>query len=557
MNVIASPIPDLEWEHLGQPNTEDGSPKSCSADWLDKDSVSPTFLRVIPRDFAREHLLVLIEGCPPIHPSTEVHATMNPQSTYTLVISSTTSSTVVHNVIVHLKRTLDRAVQTIVLDTEEAAEMIARLIDEAYTRFASNAVAPNESHSVVEIVEHDLSMESGNQTENDVSAFESTPSVEQLLLIADRELLSTEGKGRVVLLMDRMLFDALGENASDIHLQPLEGRALVRYRIDGVLHDRHSLTKELSIAIVSRIKIMGRMDIAERRIPQDGRSTVTIASRPIDLRISTLPTSHGERAVVRLLDQSSQRCDFEQLGMPSNISQAYLNRASCGHGIILVTGPTGSGKTTTLYATLRLITTDERNVMTIEDPIEYELSGAGIAISQSQVNEKKGITFATGLRHILRQDPDVIMIGEIRDAQTARVAIQSSLTGHLVFSTLHTNDAPSAVVRLIDLGVEPYLVSASLTAVLAQRLVRRIHMACAGAGCPACRNTGIHGRVGLFELLLLNESLREMISSGATLVTLRAQASTNGWRSLHDEGKLLVAQGMTTPEEIDRVVEKM
>ncbi len=340
-----------------------------------------------------------------------------------------------------------------------------------------------------------------------------------------------------------------------MHVQPLDDRTLVRYRLDGVLHTARELPRTSTASVVSRIKVMGRMDIAERRIPQDGRATVTIGTRPVDLRISTLPTSYGERAVLRLLDNSQQLCDFDQIGMPPEVATPFLERAQRTNGIILVTGPTGSGKTTTLYSTLRRIGSAQINIMTIEDPIEYELSTTGLAVSQSQINPRKGVTFANGLRHILRQDPDVVMVGEIRDAETARMAIQASLTGHLVFSTLHTNDAASAVTRLVDLGIEAYLVSASLSAVLAQRLVRLIHDQCQGQGCEDCLDTGFRGRTGLFELMVIDEPTRELISRGAALADLRTAAQASGLRTLREEGQRLVAAGRTTRTEAHRVVE--
>ncbi len=379
--------------------------------------------------------------------------------------------------------------------------------------------------------------------------------VEELLGELDRDLLTQSGKGPIVRLVDTLLFRALSIGASDIHIQPTTERVLIRYRTDGVLHDVHNLPRRMATEVVSRIKVMGRMDVADRRIAQDGRATVTIGERAVDLRLSILPTTYGERAVIRLLDNSRHLCDFDRLGMPPEIADRFLEQASRAHGIILVTGPTGSGKTTTLYATLRRCATPQQNVMTIEDPVEYELSSAGVAISQAQVNSKKGVTFATGLRHILRQDPDVIMIGEIRDAETARIAIQSSLTGHLVLSTLHTNDAPSAVTRLIDLGVEPYLVSASLSAVLAQRLVRLLHTSCDGRGCSECLDSGFRGRTGLFELLVLEEPIRELITEGASLSRIRAAARRCGLRSLREEGDRLVAAGATTSTEVQRVTQ--
>jgi type II secretory ATPase GspE/PulE/Tfp pilus assembly ATPase PilB-like protein len=362
----------------------------------------------------------------------------------------------------------------------------------------------------------------------------------------------------VIKLVDVLLFEALGRGASDVHIQPLSDRTLIRYRLDGVLHTVRELTgsRDLATAIISRIKVMGKMDIAEKRIPQDGRASVSIGERSIDLRISTLPTSYGERAVLRLLDNSQQISDFESLGMPPEVESQFLERASRSSGIVLVTGPTGSGKTTTLYSTLRRIgpPSGGLNIMTIEDPIEYELATARCVISQSQVNPRKGVTFATGLRHILRQDPDVIMVGEIRDSETARIAIQSSLTGHLVFSTLHTNDAPSAITRLIDLDVEPYLVSASLSAVLAQRLVRLIHQACQGRGCEECFGSGFRGRTGLFELFTVDEPARQLIAERASLDALRVHARQRGMRTLHEDGLSLVEKGLTSLAEVQRIV---
>ncbi len=476
---------------------------------LRPDVVSVEFLSLIPRDFAREHLVVS-QG--------------RTDGVERLAVAKTTDPAAVFNVGVRLRL----KVQAIPAE----AEAIARLIDEVYGRFS-------EAHDAT-----------GDATDHFQAA-----DLERLLAEADRDLLSTQGKGHVVKLVDALLFEALSRRASDVHVQPLDDRALVRYRLDGVLHTVRELPRRLTPAVVSRIKVMGRMDIAERRIPQDGRATVNIGDRPIDLRISTLPTSYGERTVVRLLDHTLQLCDFNKLGMPKEVAETFLDRAGRTNGIILVTGPTGSGKTTTLYSTLRRIGSTEVNVMTIEDPIEYELSTIGLAISQAQINTKKGITFATGLRHILRQDPDVVMVGEIRDAETARIAIQASLTGHLVFSTLHTNDAASAVTRLIDLGIEPYLVSASLSAALAQRLVRLIHAECHGAGCEGCLDTGFRGRTGLFELMTIDESIRELVSKRAALAELRAAAKANGLRTLREEGERLVAAGRTKEAEAKRVVE--
>ncbi|MBX3381251.1 MAG: type II/IV secretion system protein [Phycisphaeraceae bacterium] len=514
--------------------------------------MAPTegFLSSIPRDFARQHLVCSI-GCD--------NAEQPQPASERLAVSARTPETIILNVGVRLRR----AVSTIIAEDEE----IARLVDRAYDTAAAKKPS---NHAGTEV----FTAEPG-----DVDS-----AIEQSLRASDRDLLSLDGKGPVIRLVDAMLFEALSRQASDIHIQPLADRTLVRYRVDGVLFVAREVPHSLTHALISRIKVMAQMDVAERNAPQDGRATVTMGrsrssdsvARSIDLRISTLPTNYGERAVIRLLDNArgSHLADFSSLGMPQIVRSALLDRVERSHGIILVTGPTGSGKTTTLYTLLRHIATGgdggdapqslrsgrnrgDLNVMTIEDPIEYELSTTGIAISQSQINPKKGVTFATGLRHILRQDPDVVMVGEIRDAETTRIAMQASLTGHLVLSTLHTNDAASAVTRLVDLGAEPYLVAASLSAVMAQRLVRRIHTPCKGRGCDACLQTGYAGRLGVFELLLVDESLRAMVSRGAQLVAVREHAAKCGMRTLMEEGKRLVREGQTDESEVRRVLQGM
>jgi general secretion pathway protein E len=482
------------------------------------------FVERIPREFARRHLVVADRD----------GGAAEGAFGGTIIVAAGTSPALVANLRARLRR--DFAVRT------GDGEQVARMVDELYER----ARAAGGGRSTLAASNGGVDGGAG-----DGSAL---PSVDRLLAQADRDLLHVEGKGKVVLLVDAILFEALGRGASDIHIQPLPEATIVRYRVDGVLHDVRTLGPELAAAVVSRVKVMGRMDIAERRVPQDGRATVTIGERPIDLRISTVPTSHGERAVLRLLDHAQQLTEFASLGMPALLAGPFLERASRANGIILVTGPTGSGKTTTLYATLTAIGSARVNIMTIEDPVEYDLSSAGLRVSQSQVNSRKGVTFATGLRHILRQDPDVVMVGEIRDAETARTAIQASLTGHLVLSTLHTNDAPSALTRLVDLGVEPYLVSASLSAVLAQRLVRRRHAACDGAGCGECLGTGLRGRLGVFELLLVTEQVRSLLTAGADARALRDAARAAGMTTLVEEGGRLVSEGVTTQEEVNRVL---
>ena len=504
---IALTQTDLQQATVDDPADERVTP-------LHAELVGERFIELIPRDFARQHL-ILSQG--------------SDNGVERLAVTQTSDPAAIFNVGVRLTR----SIQTQITNSES----IAQLIDEVYERQANaDDQAPHDTFD-------DFTSGGGGED------------IERLLAEADRDLLSTQGKGPIVKLVDALLFEALSRRASDVHVQPLDDRTLVRYRLDGVLHTARELPRTITAAVVSRIKVMGRMDIAERRIPQDGRATVTIGARPVDLRISTLPTSYGERAVLRLLDNSQQLCDFDQIGMPPEVAKPFLEQAQRTNGIILVTGPTGSGKTTTLYSTLRRIGSAQVNIMTIEDPIEYELSSTGLAVSQSQINLRKGVTFANGLRHILRQDPDVVMVGEIRDAETARIAIQASLTGHLVFSTLHTNDAASAVTRLVDLGIDPYLVSASLSAVLAQRLVRLIHDQCQGQGCDDCLDTGFRGRTGLFELMVIDEPTRELIGRGAALADLRTAAHANGLRTLRAEGQRLVAAGRTTQTEAHRVVE--
>lgn len=393
----------------------------------------------------------------------------------------------------------------------------------------------------------------------------------------DREdLLDVSGRAPVIQLVNAIFFEAVKSRASDVHFQPYEERLVVRLRIDGVLFDCFQLGKDVQEEVISRLKIIGRMNIAEKRLPQDGRATVQLGDRLIDLRIASLPTSHGERVVVRLLDKSSRVHSLGELGMEDDTLRQYSQLIGMEHGLILVTGPTGSGKSTTLYAALQQLDTKDKNVVTLEDPIEYQLEG----VSQTQVSEKKGMTFAGGLRSVLRQDPDVIMVGEIRDRETAVMAIQSALTGHLVFSTLHTNDAASAITRLLDLGIEHYLVSSSVVAVLAQRLVRSICPNCAtgvdlsadqlrelitddipraeiqiqkGVGCDDCRGTGYQGRIGIFELLLVTDRVRREIQGRAHAAEIRQSAVTAGMRLLREDGVRKMLSGKTTLEEVQRV----
>jgi len=397
------------------------------------------------------------------------------------------------------------------------------------------------------------------------------------------ELKTEEGKPvsestSIVKIVDLIIAQAVRDRASDIHIEPEQNETRIRFRIDGVLHEVPAPPKDWELAIISRIKVLAGMDIAESRSPQDGHFQSKVDDRVIDFRVSVLPTIHGENVVMRLLDTASVTIGLERLGFTTyedmNRYEALISKP---YGIILSTGPTGCGKTTTLYSALMRINTPDRNIITLEDPVEYRLG----LIRQVQINPKAGITFANGLRAILRQDPDVLMVGEIRDLETARMAVQAALTGHLVFSTLHTNDAPGAVARLIDMGVEPFLVSASLIGVMAQRLIRIVCPNCKesykpskaiikkwglqggsdivayrGKGCDECKGTGYHGRTGIFELMSIDDEMKEMIISGASAVALREKARKIGMRTLWEDGREKVLKGITTFEEVARVCEE-
>ncbi len=552
---------------------------------------SSEFLRQIPHEYARRHLIL---------------STGNHEGTELLLISDRTRPATAFNVGVRL----GRPVQT----TIGAAERIATAIDAAYTE-AKHADGANGGCA-----------SSNGHTDGPIEFIPASSDVEAELAAAvhdaEGDLLNLDGKAPSVRLVDLILFEALQRDASDVHVQPVRDKTLVRYRLDGALHTVRELPGSLAASVVSRIKVMARLDVAEHRAPQDGRAAVSIgggggggngaggggggggrsgqSSRRIDLRVSTLPSTYGERVVLRLLDpaRSAYLLNFSTLGMPQTLEKQYLSQVSRTTGIVLSTGPTGSGKTTTLYTTLAWISATnggersvgaagqgapissnrssafgrgggwgcELNMMTIEDPVEYDLAGgsgvegaasSGLAISQTQVDPKKNVTFATGLRHILRQDPDVIMVGEIRDEETARIAVQASLTGHLVLSTLHTNDAAAAVARLLDLGVEPFLVASSLAAVLAQRLVRKVHSECQGAGCERCLGTGYKGRTGVFELLVMDAELRDLVIKRSSAMEVKSLAQTKGMVALREAGSKLVRDGVTTAEEVARVIETL
>jgi general secretion pathway protein E len=384
----------------------------------------------------------------------------------------------------------------------------------------------------------------------------------------------------VIRWVNQLVARALERRSSDIHFEPFEKQFRVRYRIDGVLYEVPAPPREMQAAITSRIKLMAKLNIAEQRLPQDGRIPLRVLGREIDMRVSTLPTLYGESVVMRLLDRSaSERYSLATLGFPESLLRKMEYYLGLPHGLFLVTGPTGSGKSTTLYGSLRRLNTTDVKIITVEDPVEYQLPG----VNQIHVNPQIGLTFAAGLRHIVRQDPDIIMIGEIRDLETAEIAMRAALTGHLVFSTLHTNDAPSAITRLTDMGVEHYLVSSSLVAVLAQRLVRVLCADCKkpypadgdelrkqgwewasgpltlyrAEGCAQCGHTGFLGRVGIFEFMELDEGIRRAIVARADASTLRAAARERGMRSLKEDGWLKIASGQTTLEEVLRVTQEV
>ncbi len=375
---------------------------------------------------------------------------------------------------------------------------------------------------------------------------------------AVEDLLEAANDAPIIRMLNALLTQAAKDGASDIHIEPYERNSSVRFRVDGTLREVVQPNRALHAALISRLKIMAELDIAEKRMPQDGRISLRIGGRAIDVRVSTLPSAHGERAVLRLLDKTDAKFNLEGLGMSGDVLTRFDQLIKQPHGIVLVTGPTGSGKTTTLYASLGRLDTATTNILTVEDPVEYELPGIG----QTQVNAKIDLTFAKSLRAILRQDPDVIMIGEIRDFETAQIAIQASLTGHLVLATVHTNDAPSSVTRLIDMGVEPYLLSSSLLGSLAQRLVRKLCASCRRpdsqgryhpVGCPDCGGSGYKGRTGVYELMVANESISALIHNRASEAQLTTAAVAEGMRPMREDGDRLVAHGITSPEELLRV----
>ena len=418
--------------------------------------------------------------------------------------------------------------------------------------------------------------ESSASTEDAVDLLDSEETYENILAVEEPEdLLDATDEEPIKRLVNSLLWQAAKDEASDVHIDPTPRETIVRYRIDGVLQQVTVFPRQVHVTVINRIKVMSRLDIAQKGLPQDGRSMVLIAGRKIDIRVSTIPTVHGEKIVMRLLFQEEKLMQLRQLGLAKYILQPYQNLVNSSGGIILVTGPTGSGKTTTLYASLAEIDNEARNIITIEDPVEYKLSG----YSQIEVKPKVGLTFANALRSVLRQDPDVIMVGEMRDTETAQIAIQSALTGHLVFSTVHTNSAPATITRLIDMGIEPFLVSSSIIGVLAQRLVRRICPDCRksyqphpeqlrelgikevsfrkldrrffrGDGCDNCRQTGYRGRIGIHELLVMSEGVKNTILESSDSDTIKKQGLKEKMITLRRDGVNKILHGLTTAEEI-------
>lgn len=391
--------------------------------------------------------------------------------------------------------------------------------------------------------------------------------------LSEGDLTDMANQTPIIRFVNLVLQQAIKDKASDVHFEPFEDQFRIRYRIDGALYEMAPPPRNLAVPVISRVKVLSNMNISETRIPQDGRIKMTIAGRPVDLRVSTLPTQFGESVVLRVLDKSVVNLDLEALSLPDDILQTIRDLVDRPNGIFIVTGPTGSGKTTTLYSALREVNSVETKILTAEDPVEYEIDG----IMQVAVNHQVGLDFSRALRAFLRQDPDKIMVGEIRDLETAQIAVQASLTGHVVLSTLHTNDAPGAVTRLIDMGLEPFLISASLEAILAQRLVRRICPSCRtayepgheliemldvdpleiadkdffyGDGCADCSQTGYRGRIGLFEMIVVSDAIRELINNRAPTLTIKQKALEQGMRSLRDDGLRAIFDGNSTIEEV-------
>jgi type IV pilus assembly protein PilB len=463
---------------------------------------------------------------------------------------------------------------TLVIATSEPANVFAIDDVKRQTKMPVRVVVATESDIDSVCSQFDETEFNCNVDEimSDMADIEVVKDIEQ----DTEDLEKSAGESPVIKFVNYLLTNALRENASDIHIEPKEKYTKIRYRIDGILFDTMQAPAKMHPAIVSRLKIMSNLDISERRLPQDGKISVIMGGRGIDLRVSILPTSRGEKVVVRLLDSASILRGLDDSGMGPEILEAFKEQVALPHGILLVTGPTGSGKSTTLYSALAQMDGETMNISTVEDPVEYNLHFC----NQVQANEKIGLTFAAALRSLLRQDPDIMMIGEIRDNETAKIAVQAALTGHLVLSTLHTNDAPSSITRLVNIGIDPYLVAASLNAVLAQRLVRRICPDCKkaykipknmrkyvertgikpsqlmhGAGCDKCRKSGYLGRLGIFELLIIDDKFRNIINEDTSVNSIRRAFTESGQPALFDDGIEKVKHGLTTIEEVLRVTQ--
>ena len=516
-------------------------------------AVPPEFIEAVPATYAQHHYLIGARLQDGDSEGSQTQDGASGSSELTVILSKPLDTNILDNISKMTGLPVRPAIST--------RTAITAAIDVAY----------EQRTTVIEDVAEELDSQNLDQLVDEVASSD--------------DLLDVVNRPPVIRLVNDILFRALQLRASDIHVHPYEAKIQIRYRVDGILYDVLSLNRNVLPLIISRIKVMAGMDIAERRLPQDGRCSVRLGQREVDLRISTVPTSFGERSVLRLLDKSTGLFGLDELGLwEEDLKRfdALLNRS---HGVIFVTGPTGSGKSTTLYASLNRINSAEKNVMTIEDPIEYQLEG----ISQMQVASKKGVTFVNALRHVLRQDPDVIMVGEVRDIETARMVIQSSLTGHLVFSTVHTNDSAGTITRLLDLGVEPYLVSSSLIAVMAQRLVRKVCPDCrqeyepkphelrelglmsadaqisdsvknggkffVGAGCDKCFDTGYRGRTGIYELMMISEEIRELIYKRESAGVVKKAALNTGLQTLRMDAIRKVLAGITTISEVLRVTQ--
>ena len=502
---------------------------------ITSDDIDPELLKRVPINFAKQSLLIPLK----------------PDGDYIAVAVADPLDT---SMVAHARMLLG---QDITLRIARAAT-ITDAINNAYDR------ALNEAEQVVDEMEA-----------NDLQAVEQK-------LEETQDLLDTGDEAPIIRLVNSLLFRAAKERASDIHIEPMERELIVRFRVDGVLQEVIKPPRRYQNSIISRVKIMAQLNIAEKRLPQDGRIRIKLAGRDIDIRVSTIPTTHGERIVMRLLDKNATLLDLAEIGMSQEILVEVDQVIRRAHGIVLVTGPTGSGKTTTLYGALSRINTPDLNILTVEDPVEYQLKGIG----QMAISPKIGLTFANGLRSFLRQDPDIIMVGEIRDKETAEIAIQASLTGHLVFSTVHTNDSAGAVTRLVEMGIEPFLVASSLTAILAQRLVRQVCRDCRVAytptddelaklgmtrerfkafgggtvykanGCAQCNQNGYRGRTGIYELLLVDDDVRQLVLKNIDSNTIKKKAMEKGMLTLLDDGARKVAAGETTIAEVLSVTQE-